>query len=199
VKQGRAVARRNAPKQPRVIRVGPNQGAKSDFGSFLKLWHSGGLSENFENLSYRGFIRNLSYRGLSEHFRIQCFIHQNPPYRGFIGFYLDIWGVYPKKGRSCSLFEASLWPHVSRYLTNDSRHDSYSSVGSRLVLACNTLQPSRAHCQKLYNAATHSEHNECSAIVLVCVCLCMWLISSFPMKPCTHQKKNVRKKRYSRI
>ena len=161
MKNGRAAARRNAPKQPRVIRVGPNQGAKSDFGSFLKLWHSGGLSENFENLSYQGLIGKFFipgvYRkichtgglseichagGLSEHFRFRGFIHQNPPYRVLIGFYLDISGVYSKKGRSCSLFEASLWPHVSRYLTHDSRHDSYSSVGSRLVLACNTLQPS---------------------------------------------------------
>jgi len=47
-KMGHAAARRNAPKQPRIIRVGPNEGAKklgSQYRGFIRFSpHTGGLS-----------------------------------------------------------------------------------------------------------------------------------------------------------
>ena len=47
-KMGHAAARRNAPKQPRMIRVGPNEGAKklgSQYRGFVRFSpHTGGLS-----------------------------------------------------------------------------------------------------------------------------------------------------------
>ena len=50
-KMGRAAARRNAPKQSRVIRVGPNEGAKklgSRYHGFIRFFpHTGGLSNYF--------------------------------------------------------------------------------------------------------------------------------------------------------
>jgi len=37
-KMGRAAARRNAPKQPRAIRAGPNEGAQFFLGSILGVY-----------------------------------------------------------------------------------------------------------------------------------------------------------------
>ena len=68
-KLGRAAARRNAPKQPRVNRAGMRE---------QKNWgpNTGGLSD-FS--TYRGFIRFFS--------TYQEFIGFSSKYRGFIGFF----------------------------------------------------------------------------------------------------------------
>jgi len=56
---GRASARRNAPKQPRVIRVGPNTGGLS-----TKIPNTRGLSDF--TLSIRGFIWDKNFGGESD-------------------------------------------------------------------------------------------------------------------------------------
>jgi len=75
-KMGRAAARRNTPKQPRVIRAGPNEGAKlgPQYQGFTRLFHKPGGYQIF--LTYLGFIGFSSkYQGFTGFFT---------QYRGFI-------------------------------------------------------------------------------------------------------------------
>jgi len=91
-KMGRTAARRNAPKQPRVIRAGPNEGAKKlgpqyrefiwlfphtgSFGGFFRL--TGGLSDFLPNTGgLQDFLLNTA--GLSDPpLKIQEFIFDKP-------------------------------------------------------------------------------------------------------------------------
>jgi len=76
-KMGWTAARRNAPKQPRVIRAGPNEGKK--IGAPIPVYPI--------FATYRGFIRFFWLTGgLSDFSRIPGIYRMFLTYRGFIGF-----------------------------------------------------------------------------------------------------------------
>ena len=67
-KMGRAAARRNAPKQPRVIMAGPNDGAKKlgpQYRGFIRFFpHTGGLSDLIDSPGvHRIFFKYLGFIG----------------------------------------------------------------------------------------------------------------------------------------
>ena len=67
-KMGRTAVRRNAPKQLRVMRAGPNEGAKKlgpQYRGFIRFFpHTGGLSNFFDLLGvYRIFFQIPGFIG----------------------------------------------------------------------------------------------------------------------------------------
>jgi len=93
LKLGRAAARRNAPKQQRVIRVGPHSGGLS-----AQMHNTGCLSGNFQ---YRGFIcQNTQYRGfikdIKEILKISKINPRNVKVNTDTPRYYEFWQINPR-------------------------------------------------------------------------------------------------------